>query len=90
MISAKSLYSHFLFNAAEDGGSNIAYASKLDSKIDLKSTVAWEYKFSLYDCANGSEVTMENVTVAGGGQSLDKPGNPGSELAVYIERIGGL
>jgi hypothetical protein len=48
------------------------------------------YKFHWFDCATGSEVTKENVTVAGGDQSWDKPGRIGSELAVYIKRIGGL
>ncbi len=75
---------------ARPGGSYIAYASKLQGKIGLKNMRAGVYKLRWFDCANGSEVTMENVTVAGGDQSWDKPGRIGSELAVYIERIGGL
>ncbi len=75
---------------ARPGGSYIAYASQLQGGIGLKNTAAGAYKLRWFDCATGSEVTMENVNVAGGDQSWDKPGNLGSELAVYIERIGGL
>ena len=75
---------------ARPGGSYIAYASKLQGKIGLKNMPAGVYKLRWFDCASGSEVTMENVTVAGGDQSWDKPGRIGSEMAVYIERIGGL
>jgi hypothetical protein len=56
----------------------------------LKNTAAGVYKLLWFDCASGSEVTMENVTVTGGDQSWDKPGHIGSELAVYIERVGGF
>lgn len=48
------------------------------------------YKFRWFDCATGSKVTEENVTIAGGVQSWDKAGGIGNETAVYIERIGGL
>jgi len=48
------------------------------------------YKLLWYDCATGREVAMENVIVADGDQNWDKPGHIGSELAVNIERIGGL
>jgi hypothetical protein len=75
---------------ARPGRSYIAYASKLQGKIGLKNMRAGMYKLRWFDCASGSEVTMENVTVAGGDQSWDKPGRIGSELAVYIERVGGL
>jgi hypothetical protein len=75
---------------ARPGGSYIAYASKLQGKIGLKNMRAGVYKLRWFNCASGSEVTMENVTVAGGDQSWDKPGRIGSELAVYIERVGGL
>ncbi len=75
---------------AGPGRSYIAYASKLQGKIGLKNTTAGVYKFHWFDCATGSEVTKENVTVAGGDQSWDKPGRIGSELAVYIERVGEL
>ena len=75
---------------ARPGGSYIAYASKLQGKIGLKNMRAGVYKLRWFDCASGSEVTKENVTVAGGDQSWDKPGRIGSELAVYIERVGGL
>ena len=75
---------------ARPGGSYIAYASQLQDKIGLKNTTTGVYKFHWFDCASGSEVTKENVTVAGGDQSWDKPGRIGSELAVYIERVGGL
>ncbi|MHC4322865.1 MAG: hypothetical protein ACYSUX_01180 [Planctomycetota bacterium] len=72
------------------GRGYIAYASKLQGKIGLKNIRAGVYKLHWYDCASGSEVTNENVTVAGGDQSWDKPGGIGSELAVYLKRIGGL
>jgi len=75
---------------ARPGGSYIVYASKLQGKIGLKNTTAGVYKFRWFDCATGSEFTMENVNVAGGDQSWDKPGHLGSELAVYIERVRGL
>ncbi len=75
---------------ARPGRSYIAYASKLQGKIGLKNTAAGVYKFHWFDCATGSEVVKENVTVAGGNQSWDIPGGIGSELAVYIKRIGEL
>jgi hypothetical protein len=62
----------------------------LQGKIGLKNTTAGVYKFHWFDCATGSEVTKENVSVAGGDQSWDKPGRIGNELAVYIERTGEL
>jgi hypothetical protein len=75
---------------ARPGRSYIAYASKLQGKIGLKNMRAGVYKFHWFDCVTGGEVTKENVTVAGGDLSWDKPGHIGSELAVYIKRIGGL
>ena len=75
---------------ARPGRSYIAYTSKLQGKIGLKNMRAVVYKLLRYDCATGREVAMENVTVADGDQSWDKPGHIGSELAVNIERIGGL
>jgi len=70
--------------------SYIAYTSKSQGKIGLKNMLAGVYKLHWFDCASGSEVAEENVTVAGGDLSWDKPGHLGSELAVYIERVGGL
>lgn len=75
---------------AHPGRSYIAYSSQLEGKIGLKNTAAGVYKFCWFDCITGSEVTKENVTVAGGDQSWDKPGGIGNELALYIERTGGL
>jgi hypothetical protein len=75
---------------ARPGESYIAYASKLQGKIGLKNTTPGVYKFRWFDCASGSEVVKENVTVAGGDQSWDKPDHIGNELAVYIKRIRGL
>ena len=75
---------------ARPGRSYIAYASKLQGKIGLKNMRAGVYKLRWYDCATGREVAMDNVTVAAGDRSWDKPGGIGSELAVYIERIKGL
>ena len=75
---------------ARPGRSYIAYASKLQGKIGLKNMQAGVYIFRWFDCATGSEVAEENVTVAGDDQSWDKPGRIGSELAVYIKRIGRL
>jgi len=62
----------------------------LQGKIGLKNTTAGVYKLRWFDCATGSEVVKENITVAGGDQSWEKPDDLGSELAVYIKRIGGL
>jgi hypothetical protein len=72
---------------ARPGRSYIAYASQLKGKIGLKNMQSGVYKFCWFDCATGGEVTEENVTVAHGDQSWDKPNNIGNELAVYIERI---
>ena len=73
---------------ARPGRSYIAYTPKLMGKIGLKNIRAGQYRFVWYDCATGLTVTQENVTVAGGDQSWSKPDNIGSELAVYIRRIG--
>lgn len=75
---------------ARPGRSYIAYASQSTGRIGLKNMQAGVYKLRWFDCATGSEVTDENVTVADGDQIWDKPGNIGSELAVFIERIRGL
>jgi hypothetical protein len=75
---------------AHQGGSYIAYASQLQGEIGLKNMQAGVYKFRWIDCATGSEVTKENVAVPTGDRSWDKPDRFGSELAVYIERTGGL
>jgi hypothetical protein len=56
----------------------------------LKNIRTGEYKLRWFDCAIGNEVTEENVTVADGDLSWDKLNNIGNELAVYIERIGGI
>jgi hypothetical protein len=71
-------------------GSYIAYASKLQGKIGLKNMQAGVYKFRWFDCATGREIMQENVTVAEGDQSWDKPDGIGGELAVYIKRVRGL
>jgi hypothetical protein len=75
---------------AHPGRSCIAYASQLRGEIGLKNMQAGVYKYHWFDCATGSEVVKENVSVAGGNQSWDKPDNIGDELAVYVERIGRL
>jgi len=62
----------------------------LQGKIGLKNMQAGVYKFRWFDCETGTGVTNENVTIAGGDQSWNKPDSIGSELAVYIERIGEL
>jgi CubicO group peptidase (beta-lactamase class C family) len=76
--------------SAANGRSYITYVSQLRDKIGLKNIAAGVYKLRWFDCATGGEVTKENVTVAGGDRSWDKPDRFGSELAVYIERVGGL
>jgi hypothetical protein len=75
---------------ARPGISYIAYASNLQGKIGLKNMQAGVYKWSWFDCENGTGVTKLKVNVAGGDQSWNKPDGIGSELAVYIERIGEL
>ena len=75
---------------ARPGESYIAYASQLRDKIGLKNIQAGVYKFLWFDCASGSKVIEEKVTVPTGDRSWDKPGGIGSELAVYIERVGRL
>jgi hypothetical protein len=75
---------------ARPGRSYIAYAPQLQGEIGLKNMPTGVYKFRWFDCATGSEVTKENVTVAGGDRSWDKPDRFGGELAVYIELVGGL
>jgi CubicO group peptidase (beta-lactamase class C family) len=75
---------------ARPGISYIAYASQLRGKIGLKNMQAGVYKLRWFDCASGSEVTKENVTVVGGDQSWDKPDSIGGELVVYVKRVGGL
>jgi hypothetical protein len=75
---------------AQPGRSYIAYASKLQGKIGLKNMQAGVYKFLWFDCAAGSEVTKESLTVAGGDQSWDKPDGIDDELAVCIKRVRGL
>jgi hypothetical protein len=75
---------------ARSGRSYIVYASHLQGKIGLKNMQAGVYKFRWFDCATGSEVAEENVAIAGGDQSWNKPAHIGNELAVYIKRIGGL
>jgi len=73
---------------ARPGRSYIAYTPSLQGKIGLKSIRPGRYRFVWYDCATGRTVTQENVTVAGGDQRWDKPESIGSELAVYIRRLG--
>jgi len=75
---------------ARPGKSYIAYAPQLQGKIGLKNTRAGIYKISWYDCVTSKEVTQEEVNVTGGDQMWDKPSSIGSELAVYIRRIGEL
>jgi hypothetical protein len=73
---------------AQPGRSYIAYAPELQGKIGLKNTRAGTYEFRWFDCITGKEITQEEVKVAGGDQSWDKPSGIGNELAVYIRRIG--
>jgi hypothetical protein len=68
--------------------SYIAYAPQLRGKIGLKDMKAGSYEFRWFDCATGKEVTHTKVHVEAGDQSWKKPGGIGSELAVYIRRIG--
>jgi hypothetical protein len=73
---------------ARPGRSYIAYASQLQGKIGLKDIRPGRYKFDWFDCATGKQVTQENIAVAGGDQSWNKPEGIGVELAVYVKRIG--
>jgi len=75
---------------ASPGRSYLAYATKLQGKIGLKNMRVGVYKFRWFDCETGSEIAKENITVAGGDRCWNKPDGIGSELAVYIKRIGGL
>jgi hypothetical protein len=49
---------------------------------------AGSYEFRWFDCATGKQVTQEKVSVSAGNQSWPKPDGIGSELAVYIRRVG--
>jgi hypothetical protein len=68
--------------------SYIAYASTLEGQIGLKNMTAGSYEFRWFDCATGKQVTQEKVSVSAGNQSWPKPDGIGSELAVYIRRVG--
>jgi hypothetical protein len=46
------------------------------------------YKFRWLGCATGKEVVQEEVGIAGGDQSWQKPNAIGDELALYIQRVG--
>jgi hypothetical protein len=70
------------------GDSYIAYASALEGQIGLKNMTAGSYEFRWFDCATGKQVTQEKVSVSAGNQSWPKPDGIGSELAVYIRRVG--
>ncbi len=70
------------------GNSYIAYGSALKGEIGLKSMAAGAYEFRWFDCVTGKQVTQEKVSVSAGDQSWPKPDGIGSELAVYIKRIG--
>jgi hypothetical protein len=76
-------------NAVTDR-SYIVYVLRLRDKIGLKNMQAGVYKFRWFDCATGSEVTKENIAVAGSDQSWDKPDGIGDELAVCIRCVGRL
>jgi hypothetical protein len=73
---------------ARPGRSYIAYASQLQANIGLKDVRPGRSEFDWFDCADGERLTQEDVTVAGGDQSWGKPDGIGSELAVYIHRVG--
>ena len=73
---------------ARPGRSYIAYTPELKGEIGLKNVRAGRYTFVWFDGATGKQVTQENVTVSDGEQSWNKPKGIGSELAVYIRRIG--
>lgn len=73
---------------ALSGDSYIAYASALEGEIGLKSMTGGTYRFRWFDCATGNQVTQENINVAADSQSWPKPDGIGSQLAVYIKRIG--
>jgi hypothetical protein len=70
------------------GDSYIAYASALEGQIGLKNMTAGTYKFCWFDCATGEQITQEKVNVAAGSQSWPTPDGIGSQLAVYIKRLG--
>jgi hypothetical protein len=73
---------------AQPGASYIAYASQLRDGIGLKNMPSGVYKFRWFDCGTGKEVTQEKISVAGGDQSWNKPSGIGSEIAVYVQRVG--
>ena len=73
---------------AQPGSSYIAYAPELRGKIGLKDMRAGKYEFRWLDCVTGKEVTQTKVSVGAGDQSWSKPSGIGSELAIYIRRIG--
>jgi hypothetical protein len=70
------------------GDSYIAYAAELKGEIGLKNMTAGMYEFRWFDCVTGKQVIQVKVNVAAGSQSWAKPDGIGSQLAVYIKRIG--
>ncbi|TET37104.1 MAG: hypothetical protein E3J72_06610 [Planctomycetota bacterium] len=74
---------------AKPGDSYIAYASSLAGEIGLKSMTAGTYYFKWFDCATGTAVEQNDVTVNSGDQTWTTPGGIGAEVAVYINRSGG-
>jgi hypothetical protein len=70
------------------GFSYIAYSPELKGEIGLKDMRQGTFEFRWFDCVTGEEVRQAKVNVQAGNQSWEKPRGIGSELAVYIRRIG--
>jgi hypothetical protein len=73
---------------AQPGNSYIAYTPELSREIGLKHMTAGKYEFHWFDCATGKLISQTKVNVSYGDQTWSKPLVIGSELAVYIKRVG--
>jgi hypothetical protein len=68
--------------------SYIAYTYAYEGAMGIKGVRAGKYKLLWVDTVNGKTATRDNVPVAGGDASWEKPEGFSSELAVYAKRQG--
>jgi hypothetical protein len=75
---------------AYPGQSYIAYASNLSGNMGLKGMTAGTYDFKWFDPVDGDSVVQTGVSVGAGDQSWAKPSGIGAEVALYVNKTGGV
>ncbi len=65
----------------------VAYSSKASKSLGLKNVQKGRYNLTWFDCISGETIKEQNVLVAEGKNSWEKPSTIGLEVTLYLKRV---